>query len=141
MRTELTRRRSAGTSKSCRPPSTSEARFTHKGGSTRQARPSAGGPYMPSDLQFWSPRSDSNRRPSDYESDALPLRHSGWWVAETGRREGGVYRRALGWARVFGSGVAGMADEEGSGEGGGANWCSAADGEAVDGDGGAAEGG
>jgi hypothetical protein len=28
-------------------------------------------------LHKWSPRSDSNRRPSDYESDALPLRHSG----------------------------------------------------------------
>src|SRR5215203_1754015 len=46
MRTELTRRRSAGTSESCRPPSTSEARFTHKGGSTRQARPPAGGLYI-----------------------------------------------------------------------------------------------
>jgi hypothetical protein len=31
----------------------------------------------PSDLRFWSPRSDSNRRPSDYESDrCLPTRPS-----------------------------------------------------------------
>ena len=26
---------------------------------------------MPSDLLFWSPRSDSNRRPSDYESKRI----------------------------------------------------------------------
>jgi hypothetical protein len=28
-------------------------------------------PDIPSDLRFWSPRSDSNRRPSDYESKSL----------------------------------------------------------------------
>src|SRR6266511_2033345 len=27
----------------------------------------------------WSPRGDSNPRPADYESAALPLRHSGRW--------------------------------------------------------------
>ena len=29
-------------------------------------------PDLPSDLRKWSPRSDSNRRPSDYESDRNP---------------------------------------------------------------------
>src|SRR6266498_2401090 len=40
-----------------------------------------------------SPRRDSNPRPFDYESNALPLRHSGWWRW----LRGGVYRRAA-WA-------------------------------------------
>src|SRR4029453_16324548 len=67
---------------------------------------------------LWSPRSDSNRRPSDYESDALPLRHSGW--------------------RRWPNGSAPKAEcTEADGGGPG----SAADGQAVDGDGRAVEGG
>src|SRR4030095_12390671 len=64
---------------------------------------------MALDLRFWSPRSDSNRRPSDYESDALPLRHSGWRGAENCRREGGVYRSGVGGGREDRVGERGMA--------------------------------
>jgi hypothetical protein len=47
----------------------------------------------PSDLRFWSPRSDSNRRPSDYESDSprrpgrlqTDLGCSGWMLRRSRR--------------------------------------------------------
>ena len=56
--------------KSCRPRSTSRLGRapTIETAFHRQASVM---PEMPSDLRFWSPRSDSNRRPSDYESKSL----------------------------------------------------------------------
>src|SRR5215216_5899602 len=73
---------------------------------------------MPFDLRLWSPRRDSNPRPSDYESDALPLRHSGW-------PNGSAWRRSVpkgvggGPGRSLSGGLAGLAEEEGAGEDGG----------------------
>src|SRR5215217_5605553 len=66
-----------------------------------------------------SPRRDSNPRPSDYESDALPLRHSGWRAAERVGVKAECIGGCRGRARVMGlpAGLAGLAEQEGAGDG------------------------
>src|SRR5215218_4065934 len=56
-------------------PGLPETGSSGKGGSTRQARRVTGPQVIGLELRLWS-RSDSNRRPSDYESDAP--RRPGW---------------------------------------------------------------